>query len=88
MEQSDPQRVCTNSHLLSDYPDEFRGAERIGINFKGFVEYWDDDTIYELVYEVGHTHLSELNVHNSLGETPDEHIRKSAELFDEWRYVE
>jgi hypothetical protein len=83
--------VCTNGNRLDEYPTQRRQATRIGINFRGWVEYANvkDGVVYEAVYPVHETeYFAELRQHDMLGETIDEHVERSEEIFDEWKHAE
>lgn len=84
------QRVCTNGHDIDDYPEEFHDAVRIGINFRGWVEYADVDegTIYEVVYQHGRRVYSSTRTHDLIGDDIETHIECSHARFGDWRFVE
>lgn len=81
-------RGCKNGNSLDEYPDEFRGAQRLGVNQRGKVEYMDDDSIFEVIFEVHSDSIADLQKHNPLGETPEEHIKNSQEQFGDWWFTE
>lgn len=91
MDFESPDDVCTNGHHISKYPEAFRSATRIGVNFRGWVEYANSEEghVYELVYPVGSTlHFDEMRQHTMLGQTICQHIENSEGRFDEWQFVE
>lgn len=82
---------CTNGHPITAYPVQFRQSTRIGINFKGWVEYANIETglIYEMKYAVSDEGvIEELKQHEMLGDTISEHISESIDRFGDWSCVE
>lgn len=88
MERDDRQEVCANGHSIDQYPETYNGGERLGVNFKGYVEYWHDDHIREILYSVRNQSISEMNTHDTLAENKEQHIRASAERFGDWWMIE
>lgn len=88
MERQDVGDGCANGHHLEQYPDEFRGAPRLGINFKGHVEYWREGSVLSLIYEVGTDSISEMNTHDKLADDPLEHVENVAKRHGDWWTVE
>lgn len=84
------QRVCTNGHDIDEYPEQFHQGTRIGVNFRGFVEYAnvEKNVVYELVYMVSNPVYDDIRQHDMLGDAIDEHIEASEDRFGEWRFVE
>lgn len=83
--------VCTNGNKLEEYPEQYKQATRIGINFRGWVEYANTENrvIYELVYPVHDTrNFLEIRQHQMLGDSVGEHIVNSVSQFSDWQYVE
>jgi hypothetical protein len=83
--------VDTNGNWFEEYPTQYRQATRIGINFRGWVEYANSERgiIYEAVYGVKDTsRFSDLRQHNMLGSTILEHVKSSQRRFGTWRHVE
>jgi hypothetical protein len=80
--------VCANGHHLSDYPKDHESARRMGINFKGHVEYWDDDSVVALLYDVGSDDIDSMQVHAQSGSTPQEHIKQTVLQNGYWWHVE
>ena len=88
MERDDRQEVCANGHSIDQYPETYKGGERLGVNFKGYVEYWHDDHIREMVYGVQGRFIADMNTHSTLGEDRERHIETSAERFGDWWMIE
>lgn len=87
---ADPEPACTNGHSLEEYNPQFRQATRIGINFRGAVEYAnvEEGIVYEIVYKVGSNRIDWIRQHDMLRESVDGHIEASEERFGEWREIE
>lgn len=81
--------ACTNGHDLDEYPDEFRGAELVGLNWRRVPEYVnpETDTVYELLYAVDNDRIDELKSHYMPADTVDEHVEWSEQEFGSWCYV-
>lgn len=90
LEREESSAGCANGNPLDVYPEQYKGASRIGVNWKGMVEYVDVDdyTVYELIYGVRRDTIDELHVHNMLGPTPLKHVKESVMRWNRWWIVE
>lgn len=79
---------CTNGNHIDEYPDEYRGAVKIGVNYRGWVEYYRDEAVLEIIYPVRETEfVTDLRKHTPLGQTPQQHIENSQKRFGHWVHV-
>lgn len=87
MERDDASPVCTNGHYVSDYADKFRDGRLMGLNFKGHAEYWANDSVYTMLYRVGDDTIDQIRVHDTRGDTPQEHVRETAHQVGFWWHL-